>query len=402
MKATGIVVEYNPFHNGHLLHATESRKITNNEILVAVMSGPFLQRGEPSLVSKWARAEMALKAGVDIVIELPYAFAAQHATHFASGAVRLLDAIGCDSLCFGSEDGTVEPFIERMNWRKENLSLLDEKIKFFNTEGLSYPAAVAKSYEVLNEQNPLSLDLSLPNNMLGLQYVEAINQYAQTIKPYTIKRQKSGYHESELHTEKISSATSIRKAIFESSLPEINDHLPETTYQILDQYYRQFGQYHHWENYWPLLQFKLLSHTHEELRDIYEIEEGIEYRLTDAAKISTSFSDFMKSVKTKRYTWTRIQRMLTHLLTHTKKEEMIDLNPSYIRLLGMNKNGRAYLNKHKKDFSLPMISRVGREDEEMLSLDLRANRIYAMGLQNPMARKKMLLADFNHPPVMLD
>lgn len=402
MKATGIVVEYNPFHNGHLLHATESREMTNNEILVAVMSGPFLQRGEPSLISKWARAEMALKAGVDIVIELPYAFATQHATHFASGAVRLLDAMGCHSLCFGSEDGTVEPFIEQMNWRKENFHLLDEKIKQYNHEGLSYPAAVAESYAALNKLTPLPLDLSLPNNMLGLQYVEAINQYAQTIKPYTIKRQKSGYHEPDLNTEKISSATSIRKAIFDSSLSDIHDHIPKTTYQILDEYRSQFGQFHCWENYWPMLQYKLLSHAHAELRAIYEIEEGIEYRLTDAAKVSTSFSAFMKNVKTKRYTWTRIQRMLTHVLTHTKKEEMMDVAPSYIRLLGMNKNGRSYLNKHKKSFPLPLISRVGREHEELLSLDLKANRIYAMGLQNSEARNNMLLSDYNHPPLLIE
>ncbi|MEW9501412.1 nucleotidyltransferase [Jeotgalibacillus marinus] len=401
MKATGIVVEYNPFHNGHLLHATESRKITGNDVLIAVMSGPFLQRGEPALVSKWERTRMALSAGVDVVIELPYAFATQHASNFALGAVTLLDAIGCEALCFGSEDGKEDTFIERIHWKNNNQDALDSQIKEFMKKGYSYPSSVAKSYEHLTT-GLQALDLSQPNNMLGLQYVEAIKKQARTIKPYTILRKSSGYHEATLHTGKISSATSIRKAIFDGSLEKIKEHVPTSTYLQLQQYINTYHQFHQWENYWQLLQHLLITHSPLELREIYEIEEGIEYRLIEHARTSTSFHSFMKKVKTKRYTWTRIQRMLIHVLTHTKKEEIIDNpTPTYLRLLGMTQRGRAYLNAQKKNFSLPLISKVGRTEDPLLSTDLRAGFVYAMGIQNTSLQQQLMQADYTNPPIIL-
>ncbi|WP_167578550.1 nucleotidyltransferase [Jeotgalibacillus proteolyticus] len=401
MKAAGIVVEYNPFHNGHLLHVNETKKVTGADIVIAVMSGPFLQRGEPALVSKWARTKMALASGVDIVIELPFCFAVQHATHFASGAVRLLDAIGCDTLCFGSEDGTVAPFINMVAWKNNNEQLLNEKIKQLSKDGLSYPTATAKSYDLLADNQGSALDLSQPNNMLGFQYIEAIHKYAPGITPFTIKRQASGYHQAELHQEKISSATSIRKAIYEDGITSVSGHVPPETYSGLLQYYNHVKQYHSWEDYWALLQYSILSQSPEELRTYYEMEEGIEYRLIDAARKADSFTSFMEAVKTKRYTWTRLQRIFTHLINHTKKEDFSgNTAPAYLRLLGMSQPGRSYLQRRKKEFGLPLISRVGRNDEQLLSMDLKAGRVYAMGVTNKAARSSLLLADYTNPPII--
>ena len=340
-------------------------------------------------------------AGVDIVIELPYAFATQHASNFATGAIKLLDAIGCEALCFGSEDGEANTFIERVQWKNSHQLTLDIKIKEFMKDGFSYPSAVAKSYEILTIDQE-SLDLSQPNNMLGLQYVEAIDKFAQSIKPYTIQRRSSGYHEEHLHKEKISSATSIRKAIFDGTLEKISEHVPISTYLQLQQYFNTYNQFHQWENYWQSLQLILITHSPAELREIYEIEEGIEYRLIEFARTSTSFYSFMQKVKTKRYTWTRIQRMLTQVLTHTKKEEIMDnLQPTYLRLLGMTHNGRSYLNAHKKNFSLPLISKVGRSTDPLLTLDLRAGAVYATGIKKTELQTKLMQADYLNNPILL-
>ncbi|KIL47609.1 nucleotidyltransferase [Jeotgalibacillus campisalis] len=402
MKATGIIVEYNPFHNGHLLHAAESRRAAGHDVLIAVMSGPFLQRGEPALVSKWARTKMALTSGVDLVIELPFSLAVQHATHFASGAVRILHSLGCESICFGSEDGSVESFKETVAWSTENKELLDGQIKSYSKKGISYPSAVALSYEELADGTSKKVDLSKPNNMLGLQYMEAIEQYAPSILPYTIKRQASGYHDPTLHENKISSATSIRKTIAESSLSCIKDHVPPAVYTELSEYYELTGQFHTWSHYWPLLQHAILTKSPEELRGYYEIEEGIEYRLLDAAKQCQSYRSFMEAVKTKRYTWTRIQRILTHLLNGSKKEEIsLHLSPSYLRLLGMNSTGRSYLQQHKKHLSLPLISKIGRENEKLLNLDIKAGMVYAMGVHDTRARQQLMESDFKMPPIIL-
>ncbi|MDG5470183.1 nucleotidyltransferase [Jeotgalibacillus sp. ET6] len=401
MKATGIVVEYNPFHNGHLLHAAESRRSTGNDVVIAVMSGPFLQRGEPALASKWSRTRMALASGVDIVIELPFPYAVQHATHFAAGSVQLLNSIGCSSLCFGSEDGSVKPFVDTVKWRRDNQEVLDHQIQYYSKRGLSYPSAVAQSYEDLTSGQLNRLDLSKPNNMLGLQYMEAIEQYAPAIRPYTIKRQSSDYHDPLLHENKISSATSIRKTISESSLAAIQDHVPAPSYKELSAYYEQTGQFHSWTHYWPVLQHLILTKSPQELGNYYEMEEGIQYRLVEAAKSCQSFNSFMEAVKTKRYTWTRIQRILTHLLNGSKKEEIFThLTPSYLRLLGMNEKGRNYLQQHKKQFSLPLISRIGKENEQLLRLDIRAGLVYAMGLQNRKARQQLMDSDFKQPPII--
>ncbi|KIL44776.1 nucleotidyltransferase [Jeotgalibacillus soli] len=400
MKATGMVVEYNPFHNGHLFHALAAKEQTENDVLIAVMSGPFLQRGEPALVSKWARTKMALLSGVDIVVELPYVFSTQHATTFASGSIAILGAMGCSAVCFGSEDGQIAPFLHAVQWKKKHSKEIDRLIQQYIRLGLSYPSAVAKSYTSIDKA-PV-LDLSKPNNILGLHYTEAIDQQQLSITPHTIKRVEANYHDEILGNNKISSATSIRKKINGSYLEDIEDHVPPSTYNELLLYKKSYHQFHSWEDYWSILQYKLVTSSLHELRDHYEIEEGIEHRLQEAAYTSLSFLLFMEQVKTKRYTWTRIQRMLTHLLTGTKKSEVQSIqSPTYIRLLGMTDNGRNYLQKNKKKLTLPLVSKVGGMIDPLLNLDLRAGRTYALGIKDRTRRQEFLKKDFTQPPIHL-
>ncbi|MGE7768079.1 nucleotidyltransferase [Peribacillus sp. NPDC096540] len=385
MKACGLVVEYNPFHNGHVLHARESRKNTGADVVVAVMSGPFLQRGEPAIVSKWARAEMALRGGIDLVIELPYAFATQKAEIFAKGSISLLEYLGCDSFCFGSEDGRIEPFITAHRILSDNSVAFDAAIKSAMDAGNSYPTSASLAFQSII-QNDDVLDLTKPNNILGKEYVSVALKKGFSIQPYTIQRVAAGYHETQLSSESIASATGIRKAIMEQKqeLEPIAGYIPQSTRIGLEHYLSTYHTLHDWEMYWPMLKYRILSSSLMELAEIYEIEEGIEHRFKEMAKQAKTFSDFMAAMKTKRYTWTRLQRMCVHIFTHTLKEQMIhnDL-PSYIRLLGMNARGQEYLRTVKKDLPVPLISKLSAYQKNGIETDLRAAQVYALGLPEP-------------------
>ncbi|MGM0886556.1 MAG: nucleotidyltransferase [Bacillota bacterium] len=384
MKACGLVVEYNPFHNGHVLHARESREKTGADVVVAVMSGPFLQRGEPAIVSKWTRAEMALNGGIDLVIELPYAFATQKAEIFAKGSIALLESLGCDSFCFGSEDGKIEPFIIAHRILSENSAAFDAAIKSAMDAGNSYPASAAQAYRSIIHGDA-ALDLTKPNNILGKEYVSAALSNGYSIRPYTIQRVAAGYHETKLSKDPIASATGIRKAIHEhQELHSVSSYVPQATMSGLEQYLTRYHALHDWEMYWSMLKYRILSSSLTELEGIYEVEEGIEHRMKEMANQSSSFSGFMAALKTKRYTWTRLQRMCVHILTHTFKEQVIHNDqPAYIRLLGMNGRGQEYLHSVKKGLPLPLISKLSSYRKQDIDTDLRVAQVYALGLPEP-------------------
>ncbi|HJV15838.1 MAG TPA: nucleotidyltransferase [Bacillales bacterium] len=399
MKAVGIVVEYNPFHNGHVYHINAAKRLTNADVVIAVMSGNFLQRGEPALVSKWYRAKMALLGGVDIVFELPYFFATQKAAVFANGAVSILDSACCDYLCFGSENGDISLFHKTIDIMDTQHDFLQAKIREYIKTGVSYPKALAMAFKQIDQSDKL-VDLSTPNNILGYQYMESIKRQNSSIQPITVQRKNSDYHDETFSSETIASATSIRKALF-SDL-HIQQYVPKSTWQLLEEYKQHFGHLHQWENYWPLLQYRILQSDPMELKEIYEVEEGIENRFIAAAIKSNSFHEFMENVKTKRYTWTRLQRICTHILTNTKKRDMdasIE-NASYLRLLGMTKNGKDYLNKMKPHFSLPLVAKLSSFKNKDVLLDIKAARIYAMGLSNH-HKKELLKQEFKQPPILI-
>lgn len=403
MKTVGVIVEYNPFHNGHLFHLRESKSITHADVVIAVMSGNFLQRGEPALVSKWSRAKMALKAGVDLVIELPYQFATQQAEIFANGAISILEALHCDSFAFGSESGDIESFMRTHDIVEEKKDHIQAKIQDEIKQGNSYPKSVSNAYTSVLEGEQV-LDLSKPNNILGFHYVKALREQQGNMQTYTISRKNAQYHDEDFASATIASATSIRKAIFGSSSQwdeKIRQYVPATTFAELMDYYDSVGMFHSWETYWPYLQYRIQTASIEELRQIYEIEEGIEYRMKQVSMKSTGYQQFMENLKTKRYTWTRLQRMCLHILTNTTTEELNKENrkASYIRILGMSEKGQHYLNANKKRASLPIISNVKKEHIALLQTDLKASRVFNLPLQvrNP----KALREDFVMHPLFI-
>ncbi|UII57298.1 nucleotidyltransferase [Cytobacillus spongiae] len=404
MNAVGVVVEYNPFHNGHAYHLEMAKKTANAEVVIAAMSGNFLQRGEPALLSKWARAKMALLGGADLVFELPYQFATQKAETFANGAVSLLSSVGCQSICFGSEDGDVNRFYQTASFINNHHDEFQMKIKYHIEKGISYPSAISQAFKDLSPDEEV-IDLSKPNNILGFHYLQAVQKLAPSINIFTVSRKSANYHDEHFASSTIASATSIRKTLFsdDGSIQGVKQYVPESTYRQLVDYYHAYGSFHSWENYWPLLRFRLLQTNPEELRRVYEVEEGIEHRLISIALTSNSFYDFMKKLKTKRYTWTRLQRICLHVLTNSLKSEMSnhDEQVKFLRLLGMTEKGKMYLNKMKGQTSVPIVSKLSaHQHEPAIKLDIRASRLFALGAIES-KRQLLLDLDYKQPPIII-
>lgn len=385
LKATGIVVEYNPLHNGHVYHAHQAKETTEADIVIAVMSGNFLQRGEPAFVDKWTRAKMALESGVDIVFELPYRFATGNAPIFALGAISLLDAAGCSAYCFGSEDGDIEPFQNSLDLINLSKNEYESAVKSAVQDGVSYPMALNNAYHSIqsNAEKDRSLaDLSKPNNILGFHYMQAALSIDSQMKPATIKRLGADYHEKDLIAKKFASATGIRKSFFSTNtLDEVADFIPPATKSILSHWKAERGQFGNWDTFYPYLRYSILRDGPDRLRHIADISEGIENLIYRAAQKNNSFQTFMEEVKSKRYTWTRIQRMLTHILTgftYDMRSEMDE--PAYLRLLGMTNDGRTFLNERKKDLPIPLVSKVAAYSDPSLNMDIRASDIYALAI----------------------
>ncbi|WP_274309362.1 nucleotidyltransferase [Solibacillus daqui] len=400
MQAVGIVVEYNPFHNGHLHHVTEAKRTTNSDVAVAVMSGQFLQRGEPALVDKWHRTKMALQSGVDIVIELPYIFSTAQATLFASGSIQLLEAMHCKHLAFGSEQGTITPFINTYEVIESNRDLYNSIIKEHVQQGKSYPQALFIAYEQLTQHYPNAyIDLAQPNNILGYHYVEAIKQLHCIMQPATIQRIAAGYYDAIDTSSQIASATGIRQALFGGQdLNEVAQFLPHASIEQLQIWQQTHGQFASWESFWPLLKYAIIRHTPQQLKQYADVAEGLENSLIKHAATSDSYAEFMNSLKSKRYTWTRLQRMLTHIFTGVTKEQLHQTKtPSYIRILGMTKQGQGYISSIKKSLTLPLISRVASVSDPVLAIDLHATQMYQQGVAQFSNIK--IDEDYKSPPI---
>jgi predicted nucleotidyltransferase len=383
LKVLGLIVEYNPFHHGHLYHLQQSVKKSGADVVIAVMSGSFLQRGEPALVDKWSRTKMALQGGVDVVVELPYIYATQKAEIFADGAVSLLESLSVTDLCFGSENGEIEPFIESVQWMKDHQELINENLAKELAEGKSYPRAFSDAYRAIRGTDQL-LDMTQPNNILGFHYVQSTVKINSSIRLHTIMRSGSHHHDQQMPEKNIASATAIRKALFSAkdSLKEIKPYVPEYTFRELTSYYSSKGSFHNWEDYFYFLQHKLIAETNENIRQLYECEEGLEYRLKRKIIQATSFEDFILKLKTKRYTRTRLQRLLVHLYLNTSKDFMkkslANQTPPYIRILGMSQLGRKYLSQIKKDRVTPLISKASQSKDPILQKDIKSSQLHGI------------------------
>ncbi|HHX7187163.1 TPA: nucleotidyltransferase [Bacillus thuringiensis] len=384
----------------------QTKKLTQSDIIIAVMSGPFLQRGEPALISKWYRTKMALANGVDLVVELPYVFATQKAETFANGAISILNALRVSEICFGSEDGQIKNFYNTISVQKNEEETFNCLVKQFMDAGNSYAKATSDAFShILTSEN--NIDMSQPNNILGFQYMKAILSQNSSIQAQTIQRFASHYHDETFNDQYIASATSIRKQLFseEGSFTTIEPFLPQATTSLLANYKQNYGILHNWEQYFSFFKYKLMTMSPGDLRHIYEIEEGLEHRILSKIQNSSSFYSFMEALKTKRYTWTRLQRACTHILTNTTKEEIrsanIEQHAPYIRLLGMSQKGQTYLSKNKKKIELPILTHTKTFDHAALDIEKKANSVY-FSIMHETLRTQLLKQDITHHPIRYD
>ena len=361
MKATGIVVEYNPLHSGHIYHLQQARKITGCDVLVAVCSGNFVQRGEPAVIDKWARSRAAVDAGVDLVIELPFPCCVQSAAQFGENAVRLLALAKADSIVFGSETNNMEELkeIASMSFNIDNFR---ENMK----QGYSYPASygyMADSYG--------------PNDILAISYLRALDKYPD-ITPYSIKR-IGEYHDDS--TDVIyPSAQAIRKLLKEGQ--DVSGYTP-----LADQLKSQPET--GWDKLYPYVRNLLLTIPAEELKEIFLMDEGIENHLIKQAQDSSSFDEFINNAVTRRYTRSRIQRTLCHLAVHNTRSFMNDLPQiDRIRPLCYNETGQQYLKTLQKD-GLIVVNHFTQNIKPYRDLEYRAAALYG-SMFSPARQSKIL------------
>lgn len=377
MKATGVVVEYNPFHNGHRYHLEMARKKGIGDVVIAAMSGDFLQRGEPGIVNRWKRAEMALRSGVDIVAELPAYYSNQSAEIFARGAVGVLGALGVSDIVFGSESGEIE--------RLKNIASLEENDEFqiyLKEElgrGSSYPTSFAAAIEKITGEK----GYMTPNDILGTEYVRSIAKLRLNINPIAIKREGTGYHSHDIKGD-IASATAIRKML-DKDREKIKNLVPEPVYEILSNEFRE--KRCAWlHEFYPILRHEIILHKNS-LEKIQDIEAGFENRLYEAALKNRNFEKFYRDIMTKRYTNARVQRILTHILLGltVKITEDAKMGVPYVRILGFNQKGGKYLKsiRGKTDIevftTLKNVSKKlsGRE-KALLDFNERCSMIYTV------------------------
>ncbi len=360
MKAIGIVAEYNPFHCGHYYQIKKIQEQYPEHAIVVVMTGNFTQRGECAIMDKWKRCQIALDHGVDLVIELPYPFATQSADFFAYGAITLLEKLKVEKVVFGSESNQIEDLYTIAKTQIENEDF-EKLVKIYSKLGKNYPTAISCAIEDLTGKK-----IDTPNDLLGVSYIKTILKNHYNIIPETIQRTNE-YHDKEL-SKTISSATSIREALKRKE--SIQGQVPEDTLSY-------FENLHNMEDYFPLLKYKILSDNH--LNQYQTVEEGIEHTLKKEIEKANSYEEFIQKIKTKRYTYNKISRMLLHILCGFTKEQSSSFQTiEYIRILGFNEKGRAYLNENKKQITLPIISKINRGKPAMLDWELQTTKLYTI------------------------
>lgn len=395
-KILGIVSEYNPLHNGHLYHIKESKKIIKPDYTVAVMSGNFVERGDAAIIDKWSRTEMALNSGIDLVIELPLFYSISSAENFAMGSIKILNSLNMDTtISFGSECGDINVLysIAKVLCEEppEYLSILNHEL----ATGISYPKAREKALLMyLNDIRKYANILSGSNNILGIEYLKAIQKIKSKLKVTTIKREGANYNDFEL-TGKYSSATAIRHGLLNNI--DVRPSIPENSYKILQDKVSKNEIVYGLDTFEQAIIYKLRTMTTEEISMLPDVSEGLENKIKKASDSCNTLADLTNMIKSKRYTMTRINRILLYVLLGISKKDIEDsykVTP-YIRVLGVNAKGKELLSKiSRNNTKLNIVTspkkfldiNKNKALKNMLGKDMFASNIYTLGYKkNPKA-----------------
>ena len=376
MNIIGLIAEYNPIHLGHIYQINKIKEKYPNSIIILITNTCFTQRGEISILNKWNKTTISLNNNIDLVIELPFPYATQSADIFAKGALYILNKLKIDTLVFGTESNDIEKIKKIIDTQLHNNKyniILKENLK----KGLNYPTSASNAL-----QDILGYTMKEPNDLLAISYIKGIKRNNYNINTVSIKR-TNNYHSTKIDS-KIINASLIRKLLLKKE--DINNYIPENTIKYI---YKDLSK----ELYFPYLKYKIL--TTKNLNIYQTVEEGIENRIKKAITISNSWEELIKNIKTKRYTYNKINRMLIHILTDYKKEDNQNIDINYIRVLGFNQKGQKYLNKIKKELDIPIITNYKPNISKLLDIELKITSIYSLPLDN-----KLITQEYNHNPII--
>jgi len=416
MKAVGLVTEYNPFHNGHLYHLNKAMELTGADISVAVMSGDFVQRGEPAVLDKYTRTSMALNSGVNLVVELPVNYAVSSAESFAAGALKVLDYVKADSIAFGSESGDIERLSKLAHILCDNEDTLYKEISKYTANGISYAAARQKVVEKLTDKDTAAL-LTSSNNILAVEYLKAIIKNNYAIKPYTVQRQGDSYNDTDIRSE-YASATALRENL---KADNISEYIPvkaglilssNTNYiypdDITEALFTRLLDLFFASNYdknvfieivmqYPDVSKEIAGRLYKSAMDMITrtVPQGAESKDNGVF----SFGSLCEHIKTKEVPLSRIKRALVRITLGLDKKHMEKYaNEPYIRVLGFDKKGQEYLSYIRKTVEVPLITKTA-DYKEMLLDDIHAANIYNMIVAGKYGVKE--LGDYVRGPVMV-
>ena len=389
----GIITEYNPFHNGHLYQIEEAKRQTGAEYVVAIMSGNFAQRGNTALVNKWIKAQMALENGVDIVLELPTIYSISSAENFAEGAIKILDSLKIvDTLCVGTETADFAALNNianvLYNEPKEYTAILNHELG----KGISYPKARENALMMyLNDIKRYANILSGPNNILGIEYLKALKRLKSDMRPFSIERKKVYYNDEKI-VDEFASSTAIRKLVAREQYDDLRKVMPKNSYLLLKKEIEKGNYVLDLVKYEKEILYNLRKMSIKEIADLPDVAEGLENAIKNGANSCNNLIDLVNIIKSKRYTQTRIQRILLYALLGISKKDMANSKKvtPYARVLGFNNKGKEMLSDicHINP-KIQMITSVKKYTEqntnrilkEMLERDIFATNIYTLGYE---------------------
>lgn len=389
MNISAIISEYNPFHNGHLYHINKTKDLFKDNYVIVLMSGNFAQRGIPCIIDKWNRAEMALLNGADLVLELPSVFALSSAEFFAKGSISLLNSLNCvNHLSFGSECGDIDVIQkvalilshEPKEYKVILKNLMDSGLPFAKARFLALQEYMKSTENISN----LSSFLSSSNNILAIEYCKSLIQLNSNIKPITIQRLGAEYNDNNL-SEIFSSATSLRNLLKKNiDFNILKDHMPPRAFHIFKNLKDTDYNFVFDEDIFTLLKYKLTC-CENNLKLIPDASEGLDNKIIKEVMNSNSLEQLILNSKSKRYTYTRISRILCQYFIGLETLNLIKLrtsSPNYCRVLGFTENGSKILKLIKNNSNIDIITKIPKMRNDMLNADIKATKAYSILCKN--------------------
>ena len=360
MKVVGIIAEYNPFHNGHKYQIDKIKEKYPDSLIIVCLSSSFTQRGELSIINKFDKTKIAINSGVDIVVELPYVYTTQSSDIFASYGLKILNELKIDTLCFGSESENIDNIINNAKIQLNNKEF-NNKVKEYMDNGINYPTALNNALRILG-----GTSVDKPNDLLALSYIKEILNNKYNIEIFNIKR-TNDYHDTSSNDDIVSSSN-IRNKLLNNL--DIKKQVSKEVYDILK-------NKNITSKYYDYLKYKIISEN--DLNKYLDVDEGLNTRIKNVISYSNNLEELIQNIKTKRYTYNKISRMLNHILCSFTKNENNSIKVlEYIRILGFSNEGQKYLNRIKNNISIDILNKYDTKKYKALEIEKRISDIYSL------------------------